>query len=214
MAANKQILHRVFMQAIRENDPALCKSLLDSVNLSRTLRESLQSKNELGGFTPLQYVCFQGNSTMASILINSGSVNVNEKGEFDWTALHTAVFSSDITTVQLLLNSCADCFTRDENNKLPIDYAQNENIYKLLHKSMLSKRNGFCSSRISQDPHQISNFDTDRGRRAAKYSYAASEESLDYSDEDIDIWCDLTPNSRKLSNLKRWSTITDLNLYN
>lgn len=214
MAANKQILHRVFMQAIRENNPALCKSLLDSVNLSRTLRESLQSKNELGGFTPLQYVCFQGNSTMASILINSGSVNVNEKGEFDWTALHTAVFSSDITTVQLLLNSCADCFTRDENNKLPIDYAQNENIYKLLKKSMLSKRNGFCPSRISQDPHQISNFDTDRGRRAAKYSYAASEESLDYSDEDIDIWCDLTPNSRKLSNLKRWSTITDLNLYN
>lgn len=214
MAANKQILHRVFMQAIRENDPALCKSLLDSVNLSRTLRESLQSKNELGGFTPLQYVCFQGNSTMASILINSGSVNVNEKGEFDWAALHTAVFSSDITTVQLLLNSCADCFTRDENNKLPIDYAQNENIYKLLQKSMLSKRNGFCPSRISQDPHQISNFDTDRERRAAKYSYAASEESLDYSDEDIDIWCDLTPNSRKLSNLKRWSTITDLNLYN
>lgn len=214
MAANKQILHRVFMQAIRENDPTLCKSLLDSVNLSRTLRESLQSKNELGGFTPLQYVCFQGNSTMASILINSGSVNVNEKGEFDWTALHTAVFSSDITTVQLLLNSCADCFTRDENNKLPIDYAQNENIYKLLQKSMLSKRNGFCPSRISQDPHQISNFDTDRERRAAKYSYAASEESLDYSDEDIDIWCDLTPNSRKLSNLKRWSTITDLNLYN
>ena len=139
LQAEKESIRHLLIDTILKNDHILFKSLLDSINLSRTLRELLHAKNELGGFTPLQFVCFQGNSTLASMLINTGRIDVNEKGEFDWTALHAAVFSGDVSTVKLLLNSCADCFARDENNSLPIDFAGNKKIYKLLYDTMIEK---------------------------------------------------------------------------
>ena len=48
LQAEKESIRHLLIDTILKNDHILFKSLLDSINLSRTLRELLHAKNELG----------------------------------------------------------------------------------------------------------------------------------------------------------------------
>jgi len=134
-------INEMFVQALYLDDMPLLKTILEGMKYTsvKHLQNMLVAKAELGGFSPFEFACLQGNASLATILIDLGNIDVNKSGQFDWTPLHTAAYSGDLKTVQVLVNSCADCFARDENNNLPIDLTKDGRIRDLLTKTMKMK---------------------------------------------------------------------------
>lgn len=134
-------INEMFVQALYLDDMPLLKTILEGMKYTRVkhLQNMLVAKAELGGFSPFEFACLQGNASLATMLIDLGNVDVNKSGQCNWTPLHTAAYSGDLKTVQVLVNSCADCFARDENNNLPIDLTNNQRIRDLLLKTMKAK---------------------------------------------------------------------------
>lgn len=131
----------MFVQALYTEDMALLKSIVEGLKYVRLnhLKSMLVARGELGGFTAFEFACLQGNATLALMLIDTGKVDVNKKGQCGWTPLHAAAYSGDLRTVQVLINSCADCYVRDENNQLPVDLAKVQEVRHVLYKTMKAK---------------------------------------------------------------------------
>ena len=209
-----ETLNNIFLQTLLQNDRVLLKTILQGFTRSRSpshLKQLFKIKDELGGFTPLQYVCLQGNSVAASVLIDTGSVDVNEKGPHDWTSLHAAAYSGDCRTVQILLNSCSDCFARDENGNLPIDFANNLHIKDILQESMKKK-----NLEIFNELNNTYHYDTsERNYRRSNscfpnnsYDRISNLKNKLHEDEfTTDVESD---DQTQLASLKKWRTYTNL----
>lgn len=218
-------LSNVLVETIRSNDRVMLKSILESFTFSRSsqLKTLLNNTKDFNGFTPLQYVCLEGKSMFASLLIDSGSTDVNEKGRNGWTSLHAAVSCGDIKTVQLLLNSCADCFARDNYGHLPIDYATSIDVKNLLRAVMqeknlelfqrLSFENNLgnnkvklCGRSISCPPPSTSNLDS---ASFLSMDFESGTDTESETDTDSDT-CGNISTTKGLSKLRKWKTFANL----
>ena len=137
----KSDMNEMFVQALYTEDMPLLKTIVDGLKHVRLnhLKSMLVARGELGGFTAFEFACLQGNATLASMLIDTGKVDINKTGQCGWTPLHAAAYSGDLRTVQVLINSCADCYARDENNQLPVDLSKSQEVQHMLHKTMKAK---------------------------------------------------------------------------
>ena len=137
----KTDVNEMFVQALYTDDMPLLKTIIEGMKYTRVnhLQSMLNAKSELGGFTPFEFACLQGNATLVTMLIDTGKVDVDRIGQCNWTPLHAAAYSGDLKTVQVLLNSCADCFSRDENNNLPLDLTKDVQVRELLSDKMKKK---------------------------------------------------------------------------
>lgn len=137
----KTDVNEIFVQALYTDDMPLLKTIIEGMKYTRInhLQSMFNAKSELGDFTPFEYACLHGNSTLATMLIDTGKVDLDRIGQCKWTPLHAAAYSGDLKTVQVLLNSCANCFARDENNNLPLDLTKDVDVQELLSQTMKRK---------------------------------------------------------------------------
>lgn len=85
----------------------------------------------LNGWSPL-HVAIRKLNVMCINLLLSGGADVNAKDRTGRTPLHDAAEMGDSDCVKLLLSYGARRGSRDRNWKIPQDYAQHTDIYKLL----------------------------------------------------------------------------------
>ena len=152
-------MSEMFVQALYTEDMALLKSIVEGLKYVRLnhLKSMLVARGELGGFTAFEFACLQGNATLASMLIDTGKVDVNRTGQCGWTPLHAAAYSGDLRTVQVLINSCADCYARDENNQLPVDLTNVQEVRHALHKTMKAKNLAKFNQIVAQQEQSCTN---------------------------------------------------------
>ena len=107
-------------------------------NLIHDLINSLTKEK----YTPLHIACYKRNSSIVKILLlylKDIDINlVNENGE---TCLHIACKKNSMKIVSMLIASNANLFLKDKNHKKPIELTTNNNIRKLLVKSMVKSPN-------------------------------------------------------------------------
>ena len=210
--AEKRALNDVFTCTIFENDRVLLKTILESIKCSRSshLKELLKTKEEFSGFSALQFVCLQGNSVTASLLIDTGSTDVDEKGQYGWTALHAAAYSGDYRTVHILLNSCANSFARDENGNLPIDFSKHAEIRELLTQTMKCKNEDLYNELNEQYNYSTTNQNTYKRSRSCfpDVSLVKINELQNKIHRTNSYTCDDMYNL--ISSLRKWKTYANL----
>ena len=93
-------------------------------------------------YTPLHIACYRRNSSIVKILLlylRDIDINlVNKKGE---ACLHIACKKNSMKIVSMLIASNANLFLKDKNRKKPIELTTDNNIRKLLVKSMVKSPN-------------------------------------------------------------------------
>ena len=93
-------------------------------------------------YTPLHIACYKQNASIAKILLlylRDIDINlVNNNGE---ACLHIACKKNSIKIVSMLIASNANLFLKDKNGKKPIELTTDNNIKKLLVKSMIKSPN-------------------------------------------------------------------------
>ncbi|XP_057293839.1 protein phosphatase 1 regulatory subunit 16A-like [Hydractinia symbiolongicarpus] len=213
--AERETINKVFLQTLFQNDRVLLKTVLEGTTRTKSscLKQILTSKDNLNGFTPLQYACLKGQAVTASMLIDTGSTEINDTGKYGWTSLHAAVYSGDFRTVQVLLQSCADCFAKDENGNLPIDYARDAETRKVLNKAM--KRKNLERFNELQDDLENQSKTNRANRRSQSCFPNISLQTLHELKSSLSSEEEITSSvqQEKLRKvLKKWKTYTDLSL--
>ncbi len=89
---------------------------------------------DVNGWTALMEACLGGHTETARLLIEKGA-DVNMKNGKSTTALMEACFAGHIETVQVLLEKGADVKSKDVYGRTALDYAQDEDIRKLLKEA-------------------------------------------------------------------------------
>ena len=107
-------------------------------NSIHDLINSLTKEN----YTPLHIACYKCKAYIVKILLlyfKDIEINlINNKGE---TPLHIACKKNSMKIVSMLIASKANLFIKDKNNKKPIELTTDNNIKKLLVKSMVKSPN-------------------------------------------------------------------------
>ena len=93
-------------------------------------------------YTPLHIACYKCNPTIVKILLlYLRDIKINIVNNNNETALHIACKRNSMKIVSMLIASNANLFLKDKNNKKPIDLTTDNNIKKLLVKSMIRSPN-------------------------------------------------------------------------
>ena len=111
--------------------------LLSYNNNSENIHELINSVTK-DNYTPLHIACHKSYTDIVKILLlylKDIDINiVNNKNE---TCLHIACKKNSMKIVSMLIASNANLFLKDNNNKKPIELTTDNNIKKLLAKSMI-----------------------------------------------------------------------------
>ena len=103
-------------------------------NSIHDLINSLTNEN----YTPLHIACHQGHVSIVKILLlYLRDIDINIINNNKETPLHIACRKNSIKIVSMLIASNANLFLIDKNNKKPIELTDDNNIKKLLVKSMV-----------------------------------------------------------------------------
>lgn len=94
--------------------------LAAKVLIANNIKIEMQDKF---GQTALHIAAYKGARDTVSVLLDSGAM-VNVKTNQGYTSLHMAVFSGDLRTVEMLVDAGTDASLGDDNDKKPIDYAE------------------------------------------------------------------------------------------
>lgn len=215
-------INDIFVQALYLDDHVLLKAILQGMKYTRinNLQAMMGAKDELGGFTPFEFVCLQGNSELATMLIDTGVVDVNKTGQNNWTPLHAAAYSGNSKTVQMLINSCADCFAKDDNNNLPVDLTNDTHIRNVLLDTMRQK-NLKRFNEIVENESESNNTPRTKERHQRSKSCFANVSLLKLSEIKTQLMDRRNSNEKideaqfsceiKLT-LRKWKTYSDLTL--
>ena len=110
----------------------------NSNNSIYDLINSLTKEN----YTPLHIACYKSNPSIVKILLlYLRDIKINILNNNKETALHIACKKNSMKIVSMLIASNANLFLKNINNKKPIDLTTNNNIKKLLVKSMIKSPN-------------------------------------------------------------------------
>jgi len=92
------------------------------------------------GFTPLHLAAYIGNADVVRLLLESGAA-VNQSNRSHSTPLHLAARNGHAAVVSQLILHGADVRAKDNRLKIPLAYATNPQISKLLQDAMLAEKN-------------------------------------------------------------------------
>ena len=107
-------------------------------NSVHELINSLTNEN----YTPLHIACYRCNDSIVKILLlYLRDIDINLVNKNNETSLHIACKKNSMKIVSMLIASKADLFLQDKNNKKPIELTTDNNIKKLLVKSMIKSPN-------------------------------------------------------------------------
>ena len=107
-------------------------------NSIHDLINSLTKKN----YTPLHIACYKCNeSIVKKLLLYLRDIEINTVNKNNETAIHIACKKNSMKIVSMLIASNANLFLKDKNNKKPIELTTDNNIKKLLVKSMIKSPN-------------------------------------------------------------------------
>ena len=111
--------------------------LLSYNSNSNPIHELINSVTD-ENYTPLHIACYQGNVSIVQILLlYLRDIDINKVNNKDETSLHIACKKNSMKIVSMLIASNANLFLKDKNNKKPIELTTDNNIKKLLVKSMI-----------------------------------------------------------------------------
>ena len=89
-------------------------------------------------YTPLHIACHKSYTDVVTILLGYlKDIDINIVNNKNETCLHIACKKNSVKIVSMLIASNANLFLRDNNNKRPIELTTDNNIKKLLVKSMI-----------------------------------------------------------------------------
>ncbi|XP_066928839.1 protein phosphatase 1 regulatory inhibitor subunit 16B-like [Clytia hemisphaerica] len=214
-------MNEIFVQALYTEDMPLLRTIVEGLKYVRVnhLNSMLVAKAELGGFTPFEFACLHGNATLASMLIDTGKIDINRIGQCGWTPLHAASYSGDVNTVRVLVNSCADCFARDENNNLPLDLCKDENTRSLLLSVMRQKNLTKFNEIINEHEERLSKKQGHRHQQRSKSCFAnvsaikMNELKTQLIERKQSLWEFNMEGNKNIENqLRRWKTCSDLTM--
>ena len=103
------------------------------------------------GITPLHVACFNGSKNAVDLLLDLGA-NINAEDNDGNNCLHYAVKSNNATLLKKLLVRGADKTKANNEGKLPVNLARDNNFGKLV--DILSAKNSFIQNPCSQN-HEI-----------------------------------------------------------
>ena len=119
--------------------PALIEALEngDIDKVKKFIEEGMNVNTTHNGVTPLMIAASKGHADIAEVIIQAG-VNVNERSEDGWTALHKAAFDQKETAIiELLMESGIDAEARNRSDKTALNLAEEQghrDIAKLIRK--------------------------------------------------------------------------------
>ena len=110
----------------------------NSNNSIHDLINSLTKEN----YTPLHIACYKCNESIVKILLlYLRDIEINTVNKNNETAIHIACKKNSMKIVSMLIASNANLFLKDKNDKKPIELTTDNNIKKLLVKSMIKSPN-------------------------------------------------------------------------
>ena len=93
-------------------------------------------------YTPLHIACYQANTAIVKVLLlYLRDIDINILNKNNETCLHIACKKNSMKIVSMLIASNANLFLKDKNDKKPIELTTDNNIKKLLVKSMIKSPN-------------------------------------------------------------------------
>ena len=110
----------------------MTQNLIKLYNPSKELINGITKE----GYTPLHLACIKGHINIIKILLFLKDIDVNIKSEIEGTPLHIACEKNNMQIVSILVSYKADLYIKNSKNKLPIELTTDENIKKILQKSM------------------------------------------------------------------------------
>ena len=110
----------------------------NSNNSIHDLINSLTKEN----YSPLHIACYKCNESIVKILLlYLRDIEINTVNKNNETAIHIACKKNSMKIVSMLIASNANLFLKDKNDKKPIELTTDNNIKKLLVKSMIKSPN-------------------------------------------------------------------------
>lgn len=115
----------------------------NAVAVSQLIEEGINLNVKRDGVTPLMLAASKGRTEIAEVILQAG-VNINEKDDDGWTALHKAAFDQTGTgIIDLLMQSGIDSEAKNRSGKTALQLAEEKNhgdIVRLIQKSLLQKK--------------------------------------------------------------------------
>ena len=115
--------------------------LLTYNNSNNSIHDLINSLTK-DNYTPLHIACYKCNASIVKILLlYLRDIEINLTNNNNETCLHIACKKNSMKIVSMLIASNANLFLKDKNNKKPIELTTDNNIKKLLVKSMIKSPN-------------------------------------------------------------------------
>ena len=83
----------------------------------------MDERDAEGGWTLLHYATSHGRTEIVQHFLEHGGADPNKADTFGQTPLHAAAMARDLSSLQLLLDHCADPLVYDQQHKSPLNLA-------------------------------------------------------------------------------------------
>ena len=130
---------RRFLQACMKLFDAVRSGDIDGLNDALKAGGYVNAQDKFGK-TPLHAAACLGNTAIARALIKAGA-DINILDTYGCTCLHRALCADHVETVRCLVAAGCDVNHKDGNGFAPLDYAEDEEIIKILYEPWQQSKN-------------------------------------------------------------------------